>query len=149
MSPPALHSYHEVPALWIAGPRVLVHQCHGLPAQDLTLLRLSFCTHIETPNFFCNLPKVLKLACSDTLINNLVVYFATSPLEAIPFNRILFSYYQIACSILRISSAGDKCKVFSICGSHLSVVCLFYGKEFGSTSVPHPLHPLGQVWWHQ
>ncbi|XP_049737369.1 olfactory receptor 7C1-like, partial [Elephas maximus indicus] len=103
----------------------------GSLAELLPLLRLSFCTHIEIPHFFCDPPEVLKLACSDTFINNIVVYLVTGFLAFIPFSGILFSYSQIAFSVLTISSAGGKYKAFSTCGSHLSVVSLFYGTGFG------------------
>ncbi|XP_048083109.1 olfactory receptor 7C1-like [Ursus arctos] len=99
----------------------------GSLLETLTLLRLSFCTNMEIPHFFCNLPQVLKLACSDTFINNVVVYFVTIVLGVLPLSGILFSYPQIFSSILRISSARGKYKAFSTCGSHLSVVSLFYG----------------------
>ncbi|KAB0395221.1 hypothetical protein E2I00_019627 [Balaenoptera physalus] len=103
----------------------------GSLIETLTILRLSFCTNLEIPHFFCDLPEVLKLTCSDTLINNIVVYFATGLLAVIPFSGILFSYYQIVSSILRISSAGGKFKAFSTCGAHLLVVFLFYGTGLG------------------
>ncbi|XP_044111260.1 olfactory receptor 7C1-like [Neovison vison] len=103
----------------------------GSLLETLTLLRLSFCTNMEIPHFFCDLPEILKLACSDTLINNIVVYFATGLLAVIPFHAILLSYYQIISSILSISSAAGKQKAFSTCGSHLSMVSLFYGTGLG------------------
>ncbi|XP_049732982.1 LOW QUALITY PROTEIN: olfactory receptor 7C2-like [Elephas maximus indicus] len=103
----------------------------GSLLETLTILRLSFCKHMEIPHFFCDLPEVLKLACSNTLINNIVVYFVTSVLGVFPFTGILFSYSQIASFILRISSARGKYKAFSTCGSHLSVVSLFYGTGLG------------------
>ncbi|XP_062966101.1 olfactory receptor 7C1-like [Cynocephalus volans] len=103
----------------------------GSLLETLTVLRLSFCTSMEIPHFFCDLPEVLKLACSDTLINNIVVYLVTGLLAVIPFIGILFSYYQIVLSILRIASASGKWKAFSTCGSHLSVVFLFYGTGLG------------------
>ncbi|XP_014397485.1 PREDICTED: olfactory receptor 18-like [Myotis brandtii] len=49
----------------------------------------------------------------------------------VPLSGILFSYYRIVSSILRIPSSGSKYKAFSTCGSHLSVVCLFYGTGLG------------------
>ncbi|XP_076713641.2 olfactory receptor 7C2-like [Callospermophilus lateralis] len=97
----------------------------------LTILRLSFCTKIEIPHFFCDLPEILKLACSDTLINNIVVYTVTIILGVFPLTGILFSYSQIFSSILRISSDRGKYKAFSTCGSHLLVVSLFYGTGLG------------------
>ena len=98
---------------------------------SLMVLRLSFCTDLEISLFFCEAVQVIKLACSDTLINNIVLYFAVSILGGIPLYGILFSYTQIVSSILRMPSSGRKYKAFSTCGSHLSVVTLFYGTGFG------------------
>uniref|UniRef100_A0A8C0A5K7 Olfactory receptor n=1 Tax=Bos mutus grunniens TaxID=30521 RepID=A0A8C0A5K7_BOSMU len=86
---------------------------------------------LEIPHFFCELDQVIKLACSDTLINNILVYLVTSILGGVPLLGIIFSYTQIVSSILRMPSAGGKYKAFSTCGSHLSVVSLFYGTAFG------------------
>ncbi|XP_014645955.1 PREDICTED: olfactory receptor 7G3-like [Ceratotherium simum simum] len=91
----------------------------------LKALQLSFCTDLNIPYFFCELAHILKLACSDTLINNILVYLVTSLLGVVPLSGIIFSYTQI------VSSAGGKYKAFSICGSHLIVVTLFYGTGFG------------------
>ncbi|XP_008158410.2 olfactory receptor 7G1-like [Eptesicus fuscus] len=98
---------------------------------SLMVLRLSFCKELEIPHFFCELAQVLKLACSDTLINNLLIYVLISLFGGIPLCGIIFSYSQIVSSVLRIPSMGGKLKVFSTCGSHLSVVSLFYGTIFG------------------
>ncbi|XP_058381807.1 olfactory receptor 7G3-like isoform X2 [Diceros bicornis minor] len=97
----------------------------------LKALQLSFCTDLNIPHFFCELTHILKLACSDTLINNILVYLVTSLLGVVPLSGISFSYTQIVSSILKIPSAGGKYKAFSICGSHLIVVTLFYGTGFG------------------
>ncbi|MBZ3869868.1 Olfactory receptor 7C2 [Sciurus carolinensis] len=108
----------------------LISVLGSLP-ESMTILRLSFCTNREIPHFFCDLPEVVKLACSDTLINNVVVYSAAIILGVFPLTGILFSYSQIFSSILRISSAEGKYKAFSTCGSHLLVVSLFYGTGLG------------------
>ncbi|XP_070314562.1 olfactory receptor 7G1-like [Odocoileus virginianus] len=97
----------------------------------LMLLQLSFCTDLEIPLFFCEVVQVIKLACSDTLINNILIYLATSIFGGIPVCGIIFSYIQIVSSVLRMPSAGGKYKAFSTCGSHLSVVSLFYGTGIG------------------
>ncbi|VTJ52901.1 Hypothetical predicted protein [Marmota monax] len=108
----------------------LVSVLGSLP-ESLTVLRLSFCTNVKIPHFFCDLPEVLKLSCSDTVINNVVVYSVTIVLGVFPLTGILLSYSQIFSSILRISSAEGKYKAFSTCGSHLLVVSLFYGTGLG------------------
>lgn len=97
----------------------------------LMALRLSFCTKLEIPHFFCELAHILKLACSNILINNILVYLVTSLLGVLPLSGIIYSYTRIISSVLKIPSAAGKYKVFSICASHLVVVILFYGTGFG------------------
>ncbi|EDL78400.1 rCG31633 [Rattus norvegicus] len=99
--------------------------------QCLMILRLSFCTNIELPIFFCELAQVIKLACSDTLINYILIYFATFVFGGIPISGIIFSYTRIVSSILKISSLRGRYKAFSTCGSHFLVVSLFYGAAVG------------------
>ncbi|XP_075393668.1 olfactory receptor 7A5-like [Tenrec ecaudatus] len=97
----------------------------------LLVLRLSFCTALEISHFFCELNQVVQLACSDTFLNDLVMYLTIGILACIPLTGILFSYTKIVSSILKIASAGGKYKAFSTCGSHLSVVSMFYGTGLG------------------
>ncbi|KAM6218663.1 olfactory receptor 7A10-like [Rhynchocyon petersi] len=111
-------------ASWLLS--VLDSLLHGL-----MVLRLSFCTELRIPHFFCELNQVVQLACSDTFPNDLVMYFATAILVIIPPTGIFLSYSRIVSTILRIASAGGKYKAFSTCGSHLSVVSLFYGTSVG------------------
>ncbi|XP_036623416.1 olfactory receptor 7C1-like isoform X3 [Trichosurus vulpecula] len=114
---------------------LLISLLHSMMA-----MQLSFCKDHDIPHFFCDLSQVLKLSCSDTFINNILVYFATSLLGVVPLTGILFSYTKICSSILRVPSPGGKYKAFSTCGSHLCVVSLFYGTAFGvylSSSTAH------------
>ncbi|KAM9687620.1 olfactory receptor 7D4-like [Trichechus inunguis] len=97
----------------------------------LLLMQLNFCIGTEIPHFFCELTQIIKVACSDTLINNIFLYVLTALLGVFPLTGILFSYSQIVFSLMRMSSAGGKYKAFSTCGSHLSVVSLFYGTGLG------------------
>ncbi|XP_008537263.1 olfactory receptor 7D4-like [Equus asinus] len=106
----------------------------------LLMMQLTFCIGTEIPNFFCELVQVLRVACSDTLINNIFLYVATALLGVFPLTGIIFSYSQIVFSLMRMSSAGGKYKAFSTCGSHLSAVTLFYGTGLGvylSSAVTH------------
>ncbi|XP_046292614.1 olfactory receptor 7A10-like [Marmota monax] len=99
--------------------------------QSLMVLRLSFCTDLEIPHFFCELNQVVQCACSDTFLNDLVIYFAAVLLGGGPLAGILYSYCKIVFSIRAISSAQGKYKAYSTCVSHLSVVSLFYGTSLG------------------
>ncbi|XP_014645954.1 PREDICTED: olfactory receptor 7G1-like [Ceratotherium simum simum] len=98
---------------------------------SLMVLRLTFCSNLEIPLFFCEVVQVIKLACSDILINNILIYFATSVFAGIPVCGIIFSYVKIVSSVLRMLSVDGRYKAFSTCGSHLAVVSLFYGTGFG------------------
>ncbi|XP_006877945.1 PREDICTED: olfactory receptor 7G2-like [Chrysochloris asiatica] len=97
---------------------------------SLMVLHLSFCTNLEIPQFFCELTQVLKLACSSTLINNILIYLEAFLVAGVPLSGIIFSYIRIVSSVSKVSSAFGKYKAFSTCGSHLSVVSLFYGSAF-------------------
>ncbi|XP_017355694.1 olfactory receptor 7D4-like [Cebus imitator] len=99
--------------------------------QSLLMLWLSFCASWVIQHFYCELAQVLTLACSDTHVNYILLYMVTGLLGCVPFSGILFSYTQIVSSILRIPSTDGKHKAFSTCGSHLSVVSLFYGTGLG------------------
>ncbi|XP_008709383.2 putative olfactory receptor 7A2 [Ursus maritimus] len=99
--------------------------------ESLLVLRLSFCPEVEIPHFFCELNQMIQLACSDTFLNNMVMYFAAVLLAGGPFTGILYSYSKIASSILGISTAQGKYKAFSTCASHLSVASLFYFTSLG------------------
>ncbi|XP_026347305.2 olfactory receptor 7A17-like [Ursus arctos] len=94
--------------------------------ESLMMLQLTFCREVEISHFFCEINQVVRLACSDTFLNDMVMYFAAVLLAGGPLAGILYSYSKIISSILRISSAQGKYKAFSTCASHLSVVSLFY-----------------------
>ncbi|KAI5152425.1 Olfactory Receptor 7G1 [Manis pentadactyla] len=74
---------------------------------SLMVLRLSFCTNREVPYFFCELAQVIKLACSDTLINNFVIFVMFSLFVGV-FSGIIYSYAQIVSSVLQMPSAGGR-----------------------------------------
>nr|XP_020009686.1 olfactory receptor 7A5-like [Castor canadensis] len=114
--------------------------------QSLMVLRLSFCTDLEIPHYFCELNQVVQLACSDTFPNELVMYFTSVLLGVGPLAGILYSYCKIVSSICAISSAQGKYKAFSTCASHLSVVSLFYCTILGvyfSAATTHSSHSSG------
>ncbi|KAM4855408.1 olfactory receptor 7A40-like [Urocitellus parryii] len=99
--------------------------------QSLMVLRLSYCSNLEIPHFFCELKQVFQRACSDTFLNEVVLYFAAVLLGGVPLTGILYSYSRIVSSIRAISPSHGKYKAFSTCVSHLSVVSLFYGTSLG------------------
>nr|XP_002828851.2 olfactory receptor 7A17-like [Pongo abelii] len=112
-------------------------------SQSLMVLWLSFCTDLEIPHFICEFNQAIHLACSDTFLNDMGMYFAAGLLGGGPLAGILYSYSKIVSSIRAISSAQGKYKAFSTCASHLSVVSLFYGMSLGvyfSSAATHNSH---------
>ncbi|XP_036988920.2 olfactory receptor-like protein DTMT [Artibeus jamaicensis] len=97
----------------------------------LLMARLCFCADNKIPHFFCDMSALLKLSCSDTGVNELVIFIMGGLILVIPFLLIIMSYARIVSSILKVPSARGICKAFSTCGSHLSVVSLFYGTVIG------------------
>uniref|UniRef100_A0A8C8W0T3 Olfactory receptor n=1 Tax=Peromyscus maniculatus bairdii TaxID=230844 RepID=A0A8C8W0T3_PERMB len=96
----------------------------------VAILNFSKCEDFtEISNFFCDPSEVLKLAHFDT-VTNIIVRFSTV-FGLIPISGIVFSYFKIVSSIIRSPSSSGKHKTFSTCGSHLSIVCLFYGTAIG------------------
>ncbi|KAL6078511.1 hypothetical protein STEG23_011080 [Scotinomys teguina] len=102
----------------------------------LLLARLSFCEDHVILQFFCDISALLKLACSDIYINELMIFIVGGLVSVIPFLLIIVSYVRIVFSILKLSSTRAIHKIFSTCGSHLTVVSLFYGTAFGMYLYP-------------
>ncbi|XP_021108077.1 putative gustatory receptor clone PTE01 [Heterocephalus glaber] len=105
---------------------LLESQLHNLIAVHFTYFE-----DVNISNFFCEPSQLLHLICSDNFTKNIVTYFVGVIYGFHPLSGIFFSYYKIVSSILRIPSSSGKHKAFSTCGSHLSVVCLFYGTAIG------------------
>ncbi|EFB25544.1 hypothetical protein PANDA_010868, partial [Ailuropoda melanoleuca] len=100
----------------LCGLLVLLSLCINIVdalLHSLMVLQLTFCTDLDIPLFFCEVVQVIKLACSDTLINNILIYFATSVFGGIPLCGIIFSYTRIVSSVFRMPSVGSKYKAFS------------------------------------
>nr|XP_020820593.1 olfactory receptor 1N1-like [Phascolarctos cinereus] len=107
----------------------------------LLMAHLSFCMIGEVSQFFCDIGPLLKLSCSDTHINELMVFAVGGPVMTIPFLCIVASYIHIVLAILRIpSGSGGRRKAFSTCGSHLSVVCVFYGTVLSAYFCPSSVY---------
>lgn len=93
----------------------------------LLVNRLIFCASNVIHHFFCDVNPVLKLACSSTSVNEVVAMTEGLASVVAPFACIIVSYVRIFTAVLNIPSAAGKCKAFSTCSSHLTVVTLFYG----------------------
>ncbi|XP_020831785.1 olfactory receptor 5B2-like [Phascolarctos cinereus] len=88
---------------------------------------LSFCKSNVIHHFFCEVPSLLVLSCSDIHISESVLFIFASFTVFFPFLVIFASYFLIFITILKICSAEGRKKAFSTCASHLTVVSIFYG----------------------
>ncbi|KAB0353317.1 olfactory receptor 10Q1-like [Muntiacus reevesi] len=111
--------------------QMLALACISGFALSLTLTTLifllPFCQSHKINHFFCDIPAVLFLACSDTQANEIAVFLVCLLILLIPFLLILLSYGFIIAAILRIHSAEGRSKAFSTCTGHLLVSLLHYG----------------------
>ncbi|XP_065258981.1 olfactory receptor 8U3-like [Emys orbicularis] len=89
--------------------------------------RLSFCSSNIINHFFCDIPPLLALSCSDTRINEIVIFAFTSCITVSSFVTVLLSYVYIISTILQIRSAEGRRKAFSTCTFHLTAVALYFG----------------------
>ncbi|XP_053419506.1 olfactory receptor 1L8 [Nycticebus coucang] len=96
----------------------------------LLLNLLAFCDSNVIHHFLCDLNPLLKLSCSSIFVNEIVIMTEGSIVLVTPFLCIVFSYARILITVLKIPSVSSKCKAFSTCSSHLTVVTLFYGSIF-------------------
>ncbi|XP_039729223.1 olfactory receptor 1L6-like [Pteropus medius] len=104
----------------------VVSHLHSL-MHTILMARLSFCGPNVIHHFFCDVQPLLTLSCSDTSVNELLAFTEGSFVIMSPFIFIIVSYVYIARAVLRVPSGKGRYKVFSTCGSHLTVVTLFYG----------------------
>uniref|UniRef100_A0A8C3VUG5 Olfactory receptor n=1 Tax=Catagonus wagneri TaxID=51154 RepID=A0A8C3VUG5_9CETA len=109
-----------VVASWISGAPF----CIG---QTCQIFSLPFCGSNQINHFFCDIPPLLKLACGDIFVNELVVYITAVLFTTLPFMLILGFYIRIISTILKLPSETGRVKAFSTCSSHIIVVLLFYG----------------------
>ncbi|XP_051821198.1 olfactory receptor 5B12-like [Antechinus flavipes] len=88
---------------------------------------LSFCRSNIVHHFFCDIPPLLVLSCSDIHKTESVFFILGSITVFFPFIIIFTSYFLIFITILKIHSAEGRQKAFSTCASHLTAVSVFYG----------------------
>ncbi|XP_077323654.1 olfactory receptor 1E16-like [Lithobates pipiens] len=115
---------------------VWVAACFASFAHTLFLLRLSFCRTASIYNFFCDLPRLYQITCTDTFINMVVIFVVGGVFGFGAFLLTFLPYVFIFRTILRIRSKTGKMKAFSTCSSHITVVSIFYGSLIFIYMVP-------------
>ena len=94
--------------------------------QVALVIQLPFCGPNEIDHYFCDVHPVLKLACTDTYVVGGVVTANSGTMALGSFVIFLISYIVILVS-LRKQSAEGRHKALSTCGSHITVVIIFFG----------------------
>ncbi|KAM9120370.1 olfactory receptor 5A1-like [Pangshura tecta] len=100
-------------------------------------LKLHFCGPSQINHFSCELPSLLRLSCTETLTNQVMLFTSVVILGSSSFLLTLISYIHIISTILRIHSAEGRRKAFSTCSSHLIVVGLLYLTAFFQYTKPN------------
>ncbi|XP_005076495.1 olfactory receptor 2T2 [Mesocricetus auratus] len=108
----------------------------------LTPVTMSFpyCGSREINHFFCEIPAVLKLSCTDTSLYETLMYACCVLMLLIPISFISVSYTRILITVYHMSSAEGRRKAFTTCSSHIMVVSIFYGAAFYTNVLPHSYH---------
>uniref|UniRef100_A0A286XJ30 Olfactory receptor n=2 Tax=Cavia porcellus TaxID=10141 RepID=A0A286XJ30_CAVPO len=124
---------------------LLASTCWFLGSVDgfmLTPVTMSFpfCGSREIHHFFCEVPAVTKLSCSDTSLYEMLMYLCCVLMLLIPVTVISSSYTFILLTILRMNSAEGRKKALATCSSHMTVVLLFYGTAVYTYMLPSSYH---------
>ncbi|XP_006133632.2 olfactory receptor 8U9-like [Pelodiscus sinensis] len=111
---------------------LLVAACYAMGLVDSVIntyfiFRLSFCHSNIINHFYCDMLPLLALSCSDTNINEILLFAFMCLIVVSSIVTILLSYVCIICTILKISSAEGRHKAFSTCTCHLTSVVIFHG----------------------
>ncbi|XP_054849971.1 olfactory receptor 5F1-like [Eublepharis macularius] len=103
-----------------------------------------FCHSNKIKHFFCDIPSLLQLSCSDTLVSQWVTFTISGGIMIATFSLILLSYILIVSSVLKIRTAQGRIKAFSTCASHLTVVGIFFGALIYTYILPSSNHSVEQ-----
>nr|XP_019569146.1 PREDICTED: olfactory receptor 4E2 [Rhinolophus sinicus] len=106
-------------ALWLGGT------VHSLVQTFLTI-RLPYCGPNIIDSYFCDVPPVIKLACTDTYLTGMLIVSNSGTISLACFLALVTSYTVILVS-LRKQSAEGRQKALSTCSAHFMVVALFFG----------------------
>ncbi|XP_055980637.1 olfactory receptor 2T27 [Sorex fumeus] len=122
-----------VMAAWLGG------SIDGFLLTPVTM-QFPFCASREINHFFCEVPALLKLSCTDTSTYETAMYVCCILMLLIPFSVISASYTRILITVYRMSEAEGKRKAVATCSSHMVVVSLFYGAAMYTYVLPHSYH---------
>ncbi|XP_069334618.1 olfactory receptor 10J3-like [Eulemur rufifrons] len=95
--------------------------------QVTSVFGLPFCDGFVVSHFFCDVRPLLKLACTDTTVNEIINFVVSVCVLVLPMGLVFISYVLIISTILKIASTEGRKKAFATCASHLTVVIIHYG----------------------
>ncbi|XP_028914998.1 olfactory receptor 502-like [Ornithorhynchus anatinus] len=101
--------------------------CLNTVVYTVNVFSLTFCGPLEINHFYCDVPPLLKLSCSDPGLAQVFPAASTAIIMLVTVLTTLISYVYILLAILKIQSSGGRQKAFFTCTSHLMTVTLFYG----------------------
>lgn len=101
------------------------------------LIDLPFCGPNVLDSFYCDLPRLLRLACKDTYKLQFMVTINSGFICVGSFLLLLISYIFILFSVWKHSSGGSS-KALSTLSAHITVVFLFFGPTLFIYTWPHP-----------
>ncbi|XP_036179853.1 olfactory receptor 4P4-like [Myotis myotis] len=91
----------------------------------LIIVQLPFCGPNQIDHYFCDVFPLLKLACTDTSLMIIAIISTTGVLSILTFVALVISYIIILSTLKTRSSEGCR-KALSTCGSHITVVFMFF-----------------------
>ncbi|XP_073447500.1 olfactory receptor 5V1-like [Aquarana catesbeiana] len=127
---------HLAVIIWVFG---LIYSL----VQTLCSLRLSFCGPNSIHSFFCDLPHLYQITCTDPTINIVLIFALGGSVGLTAFLFTFLPYVRIISTILHIQGKTGKLKAFSTCTSHLLVVFIFYGSIIFIYFVPTATNMFG------
>nr|XP_003423054.1 olfactory receptor 1102-like [Loxodonta africana] len=125
---PLLYSVNMSPRVYV--PLITASYVGGIvhgTLHTVATFSLSFCASNEIRHVFCDIPPLLAISCSDTHINQLLLFYFVGSIEVFTILIVLISYGFILLAILRMHTPEGRQKVFSTCGSHLTGVSVYHG----------------------
>uniref|UniRef100_A0A8C0VZR5 Olfactory receptor n=1 Tax=Castor canadensis TaxID=51338 RepID=A0A8C0VZR5_CASCN len=94
-------------------------------SQFFLTIFLPFCGPNEVDHYFCDVYPLLKLACTDTYTISLLVIINSGLIALVTFVILMLSYFLILYTI-RVHPAESRSKALSTCGSHITVMVMFF-----------------------
>ncbi|XP_003422964.2 olfactory receptor 4C16-like [Loxodonta africana] len=139
--------YMSIMNRWVCSVLVAlawVASCVHSSVQIFLTLRLPFCGPNVIDHYLCDLQPLLKLACTDTYVTNLLLVSNSGAICTVGFVMLMFSYVIILHSLRNHSTEGRK-KALSTCISHIIVVILFFGPCIFMYTRPTTTFPMDKM----